>query len=252
MKKNILLFSIILFAVSAKGQDNETTDFYEDIREYDLSFLWSPGTQMIVDEEYEGGLIRPEPIGYIGHDYQRFYIRFISVIRNNDNPYEYLVYGKTKVKDNICDFQGVLSVKKVEANVNPYSPEYRGGKLYGEYLFYEDKKQKGTGLFKGRFETGFILDTGAGIHYDGFNLLSDSYRNNQFEGIWKSYTTLATKKCNWGDYRIPDSRELDWGAAEFSPDPVQYKNGWENYEHMFESTPEGEAARGREKTEWWK
>jgi hypothetical protein len=36
-------------------------------------------------------------LGFIGENYQRFHIHFISIIQNPLNPYEYFAYGKTKV-----------------------------------------------------------------------------------------------------------------------------------------------------------
>ncbi|NOQ27719.1 MAG: hypothetical protein GQ564_20335 [Bacteroidales bacterium] len=54
---------------------------------------------------------------------------------------------------------------------------------------------------------------------------SDSYRNNQHIGIWKPYDSENIKTCNWGNYRIPFSGDLDIGAGEFSVNSKKKKTG---------------------------
>ena len=66
------------------------------------------------------------------------------------------------------------------------------------------------------------------LHYDNIGWNSDSYSNNQFAGVWKSYATGLEKTCNWGELRIPFSKGLDIGAGEFSP-ALKYKDkGWDD------------------------
>jgi hypothetical protein len=36
------------------------------------------------------------------------------------------------------------------------------------------------------------------------------------------------KRCNWGDFRIPNSGDLDGGAAGFSPWKHK-ENGWQDF-----------------------
>lgn len=55
-----------------------------------------------------------------------------------------------------------------------------------------------------------------------------------FVGSWTSYKTNIAKKCNWGDYRIPDSSDLDIGTGEFSVNEKYVKNDWLSY--MLESS----------------
>nr|MBP6410083.1 hypothetical protein [Pseudarcicella sp.] len=68
---------------------------------------------------------------------------------------------------------------------------------------------------------------------DAISFNSDGFFNNQFIGSWTSYKTNTSKKCNWGDYRIPESGNLDVGAGEFSVDEKYLKNGWKNYSQAF-------------------
>lgn len=81
-------------------------------------------------EDVEDGkekIKRAEILGFIGEDYQRFFIHFVSIIQNPTNHYEYLVYGKTKVKEAICSFQGKISVKKARTYINGDFPKYKQG-----------------------------------------------------------------------------------------------------------------------------
>jgi hypothetical protein len=68
--------------------------------------------------------------------------------------------------------------------------------------------------------------------------------------------TVQCLPCNWGDYRIPDSGDLDNGAAEFCVNPKYQKNGWENFVAAHESnsteSPEYKKARMIEEQKWWK
>ncbi|WP_260390444.1 hypothetical protein [Riemerella anatipestifer] len=61
-----------------------------------------------------------------------------------------------------------------------------------------------------------MIDNKGQFRYDALNFFSDGFSNNQFVGSWTSYKTNITKRCNWGDYRIPESGDLDIGVGEFS------------------------------------
>jgi len=264
MRKPITLLAVLLLSlpVVMNGQQTRQKDFYEDIRKYDLSILWTPGTSMYfrgeAGEEFEPDQTnevyeRPEPVGYIGDNYQRFRIHFISVIQNKDNLHEYMVYGKTKVRNNICSFQGVIKVEKASIVITSEETSYKEGQVSGSYLFYEDSKQSGTGILKGTFTSDFVIDEKDSLHYNALSLVSDSYCNNQFKGNWQSYKNSISKKCNWGDFRVPERGDLDVGAGEFSVNPIYYKNGWETYTtELTQSTPQGEEMRRKESIQWWK
>lgn len=74
----------------------------------------------------------------------------------------------------------------------------------------------------------YFIDKNGKVKYDDTEDCSDSYTNNQFAGTWKSYTDNIIKTCNWGDYRIPASGDLDIGAGEFSPSDKYLKYGWQS------------------------
>jgi hypothetical protein len=227
--KQILIFLGILTSIFTFGQEMKTSDFKSGIQKFDISDLW---TLNKFQDEYQGKISfieRQEPLGFIGENYQRFFIHFISVIQNPTNKVEYLVYGKTRVKNNICSFQGHVIIKVAKTYIDSDLQPLKQGFIKGEYEFFEDSDEKGTGFLKGNFTTDFYIDKDGQIKYEATMFGADEFRNNQFEGTWTSYKSKESKKCNWGDYRIPDSRNLDCGACEFGVSEKYVKNGWESY-----------------------
>lgn len=254
----IASFTLVSVTIPSQGQTLATVDFYNEIQHYDLSTIWTADSIVVDDDNYEGEkekVKRAEPIGYIGENYQRFYIHFTSIIKKEDNPYEYLVSGKTKVKNTICSFLG--NIRVIESNLYRDSdlPIYKQGYVICDLSIYEDNKETSTGYIKGKLITEFIIDDKIEFRYDALNFVSDGYSNNQFEGTWTSYQSKKIKKCNWGDYRIPDSGNFDVGAGEFSFDEKYVKNGWENYKLAWNGSnlnTDAERARQIELEEWWK
>lgn len=263
MKTTLRQISIIALTVLLIGttyaQDTTTTDFFDQIKTYDLSTVIAADS--IIPEDREDGkekFKRAEILGFIGDEYQRFFIHFISVIQNPTNPYEYLVYGKTKVKETICSFQGTITIRQSRTYISSDIPDYKQGFVTCDVILYEDKKQASTGFIKGTLRSDFVIDSKEKFRYDALYFVADGFSNNQFVGSWTSYKTNMTKKCNWGDYRIP---ECDWlngcdiGAGEFSISDKYVKNGWENYRLAYSSdldSKESIKARQKENEEWWK
>lgn len=254
--RSFLHFAVIAFLVlwgSAKSYAQDTASFFNEIRNYDLSTVLMADS--FLAEDIEGGKEkrkRPEPLGFIGDNYQRFFIHMISVIQNPVKPYEYLVYGKTKVKETICTFQGTITIVQAGIYSSADIKGYRQGHAICDVILFEDKKQAGAGSIKGKLTTKFVIDADGQFRYDATNFQSDRFTNNQFTGIWTSYKTGTLKKCNWGDYRIPESGDLDIGAGEFSVNDKYVNNGWKDYMLIFTGTPTNAEARRREDFEWWK
>jgi hypothetical protein len=193
--------------------------------------------------------------GFIGDNYQRIRVKLISVIKNKDNPSQYFVYGKSMVKDNICEFQGTITITNVFKVKNPEFPETTQGKVVGEYLFYENPSQKHVGQFKGVFSSNWYFDKEGNLKYDDLMDGADGFTNNEFVGTWTNYAGTITKVCNWGDDRIPMSDDLDNGAGEFHPDKKYHANGWLNYVQAYGGgldKVKAEEARKVEQSEWWK
>jgi len=255
---SIIILTVLLFG-KTYAQDTTTTDFFDQIKMYDLSTVIAADS--ILTEDREDGkdkIKRAEIIGFIGDDYQRFFIHFVSVIQNPTNPYQYLVYGKTKVKETICTFQGTITVRQARVYKSSDIPTYKQGYAICDMILYEDKKQSSTGYIKGKLKSEFLIDNKGQFRYDALMFVADGFSNNQFVGSWTSYKTNLRKKCNWGDYRIPECEWLngcDIGAGEFSISDKYVKNGWENYRLAYSSdlySPESIIARQKENEEWWK
>lgn len=199
-------------------------------------------------------------VGIIGDDHQRIRIKIISVKAIAGKPNEYTVTGKSSVKGTICDFSGKIILNRVSELQEMHwgvDDEYKDqgiisqGIAIAHYEFKENSQQKHSGVFKGTLYTKWYVNAENKIMYDDIESNADSYTNNAFIGVWKSYTTGKEKICNWGDYRVPNANEdFDIGASEFAPDKKYLKNGWENYTKAFLSGDE--KARQIERTEWWK
>ncbi|MEE1945312.1 hypothetical protein VRU48_09345 [Pedobacter sp. KR3-3] len=253
-----LLLCILVFASTIKqagAQKSKSIDFMSQIGKYDLSAIVTADS--IIDEDREDNkekIKRRDPLGFIGDNYQRFYIHITAMVKSQDKPAEYYVYGKTRVKNNICDFIGTMIVTSCTLNPEVEIPGYKQGIATFEVKLYEDAKNSGAGLITGKLETHFLIDKQGKFRYDAIMLVADGFSNNQFAGIWTSYQTKTVKKCNWGDYRIPNSKELDSGAGEFMVNEKYVKNGWENYREMMSSvdTQGVKKARTEEERKWWK
>ena len=194
-------------------------------------------------------------VGFIGTNYQRFQIYYSSITKDEKNPNVYYVKGESMVKNNICDFSGTITIIKVVEN-EQYTGDLthptmvnldstRECEITAHYLFKEDSTEKYTGIFEGDMVSDFYLDINYKAHYDDLMAGADGYSNNQYTGTWTSYDMNTKKPCNWGDYRIPNSGDLDVGTGNFSPNKKYIKNGWEDF--AWYTT--GDANKPKE---WWK
>lgn len=156
------------------------------------------------------------------------------------------------VKTNIVDFNGVVkitNIRKLKSMSYGLDDEYKNKGLKGEYLiiadynFFENKDQPHSGVFKGICQSDFYLDRNSRVHYDDIDMNSDRYTNNEFVGKWVSYDGKITNRCNWGDFRAPNSGDLDIGAGEFSPNDKYLKFGWQSIRDKDDKI---------EEAKWWK
>ena len=234
MKFRILIL-LILFSFQNYGQENlcrkeiieENYVFekneIEKYSKYDFSSLW-----LKTENEFVYGII--------GDEYQRILMKFISVERNLNSPNEYLVYGKSSVKSNICNFIGKITIVKIQELKDQklgVDDEYKNsgiksqGILTAKYEFFENKEQIHSGQFQGNLQSEWYLDKDEKIRYNDIDLNADGYFNNAFVGIWKTYNSNIEKKCNWGDYRVPYTKcDFDIGAGELSISEKYVMNGW--------------------------
>ena len=222
-------------------------DFKDKYCRYNFSKIWTQ------TENYN-------VLGFIGNNYQRLRIKFISVVKDSAHPDTYFIIGKSMVKDTVRSFKGTITITNIKLykdiqyeDANKYSKASvtKNGVAFGSYYFREDSTQTRTGLFKGSFASCWFINNHGKLKYDDNYLGSDSYCNNQFAGIWQSYTSQLIETCNWGDYRIPFSGEFNWGAGEFTPNTKYLKYGWESHKSNFENDYEVKKAL-KDAKKWWK
>ena len=244
--KQITLFLFVLFSTYFFAQNHKSENFSSEIKNYDISSLLTVTHIKVDDNEI---IEKAKPIGFIGNDFQRFYIHFSSIVKNSDSKYEYFITGKTMVKDVIRPFQGTLKI--IEANIEKDEefPGYTHGFATCEVAIFEDKNLTSTGFIKGTMTVGYVLDSKNKMSYDSYLYYTDGFSNNEFKGTWTSYRTKVSKKCNWGDYRIPQSGDLDIGAGEFSPNPKYFDKGWKYYSISLRG--DSELGKKKEAEAWW-
>jgi hypothetical protein len=252
---NLFLFSLI-FSISSYGQGlkdySDIIDFddeYEtmnsninELKSRDLSDFW-------INNKSE------RRFGFIGKNYRRLHIKFLSIIKNPNDSLEYFVYGKSMVSDNVCEFQGVLKIKESFFIKSLEFPNGNNGILAGIYSFYENPNSKHSGSFNGRFSTSWYKDENGEIKYNDLWDVAAQYNNNQFAGTWTEYGKGNVLKANWGDSRIPLSGDLDVGTSEFCPAQKYASNGWITFMIANGASPDRmnvEGARKTENREWWK
>jgi hypothetical protein len=272
--KNILTFLMLNLVLIGNAQPSECVacvDYSAQIRNVDVSKLWCTDTivtpfrsDIITTSTGKDSvifamdtLLSPEPLGYIGDNYQRFYIHYISVVKSKDNPTKYYVNGKTKVKNKIHSFKGTITIIKamLDTSYNHDYGKYKSGTITCKINFYEVSLQNASGFIQGELSTDFIVDERGKINYDAMDAVSDGFSNNQCTATWTSYKTGKSKKCNWGDFRIPDSGDLDIGAGGFIPHVKYEQNGWQNYrlaQGFSDNDEKTKKAQRIEEIEWWR
>ncbi len=204
-----LWLALFLVALPASAQD--PTDVTAKYVARDFSALLKPKTQFL---------------GYQGPNYQRLRVVFLSVARDTAGNYQ--IGGYTLLEGKQTPFSGTVSVEKIELLPNRHfgvDGEFKGrvrveGVLHGRYLFSESD---GSAL-DGTMTLAWYIDGKGRLLYDDIDIVSDGYSNNQYTGRWSLGSQMQT--ANWGEYRIPDSKELDIGAGEFSASPKFKANGW--------------------------
>lgn len=250
MKNRIVVFVnlltvILLCAISCGGQKANTTGkiTMDEIRNTDLShqlFMpdsilkepdYNPKTEEFI---YNENVIESrwfEPIGFRSNVCQRFYIHYDSVYHKGNGVYA--VEGRTRYRDTIRLFSGTLTLDSLwlhEGDCPTKNGEF--GRLYGHYM-YEEDEFSGGGILSGKMSIDFAKINGR-FYYDAVMLsCADGYDNNQYEGTWSSRNLSRMEKCNWGDFRIPDSEHLDTGTGMFIPHEECFDRGWRIYTYNY-------------------
>ncbi|WP_456312215.1 hypothetical protein [Pseudomonas shirazensis] len=198
-------------------------DEIEKFQKYNFSSVWTTTEDNVI-------------FGVIGSNYQRILIKFISVKRDEKHQNEYIVYGKSQVKSNTCNFVGKITITKIQEVKNPkfgVDDEYKNAGikkqalLIAKYKFVENNNQKDSGDFQGILQSIFYLDKDNVVKYNDIEINSDKYFNNAFVGTWRAHNSVKEKICNWADYRVPNVNcDFDIGTGEFTVSEKYSRNGW--------------------------
>lgn len=242
-----------------RGLYGQSLDEMLLLRDADLGKLWR-GDSLLLDDEYsqEEGLQKiafPEPIGFIGEDFQRFYIHYTSVKKDARQPQLYHVTGKTRVKDYICSFAGWIRIDSVTSIKDTDQRDFfpNAMSVHSTIQLYEDSSTWGSGVISAQMNTFCYRGSHGAIVYDTHDFVVDGFSNNLCTGMWASYRNGKCKRCNWGDFRIPGSGGLDVGAGEFAVAEKYVANGWESYMASSGSPydPDRLKAVAEEMRHWW-
>lgn len=246
-----------LLTTTSFAQTPPGTDYYAALKTQDLAPLWLATRRTHPDKQMGGKPVDfPDPIGFIGPDYQRFYLHYASIRKDAANPYAYRVAGKTRVKNNICAFTGTITVVKARLYKAPNAEyaQFREGELTCRVELAEARNQPGSGTIRGTLTTYFYLDAQQRPQYNLLEMFADGFSNNECRGTWTSYATGQSKKCNWGDFFIPDPGPLRFSDTEFQIAQRYRANGWQTYQQALTGSPEDPATRkaqAEEKRAWW-
>ena len=237
----ILIYILLTFSAAVYSQNPQISRWRSSLNnpEYDSNKLKKENLiESYIDYDFSTLLTpKDEFKGYIGEDFQRIKIFYTSITKDQSEPSKYLVEGVSVVKENLCDFTGYIQCKEIREyesmhlgvdNIYKNAGFRAQGVLIGSYEFKEDPNQNHSGSFNGMVTMYWFVDKLGLIHYDDIEHFSDRYSNNQYVGSWTSYSTSKSKVCNWGEYRIPFSGDLDIGAGMFSPNPKYFNKGWED------------------------
>ena len=266
MKKRCTIFCCLLLTLGgllsipgiASAQPAGTTNFYNNIKTYNLSNLWKGDQLRLLNLKRSESF--PEPLGVLGKNYKRFYIHYTSVAKDAKNPYRYLVQGKTRIGNQIRTFSGSITLISAgifkQSDNNPYAPEpyagYKRGSLVSRLVINENKATPGSGSISGELTTSFCINAQNQLFYDTLDFGDEGYGNNQFKGTWIAYGTKSPQNLQFGDLTIMDSKFSDLDGITV---PHEYeKYGWQSFVAAI-STDVSQASKSaiaEEKRQWWK
>ena len=252
LNPRLLLAFIFLISFAFCHSQIHKISLVDKITEYDLTKLWKD--DFISSDSATGPIPFPEPIGFIGDNYQRFYIHYTSIIKNPGNPREYLVEGKTKVKNYVCSFKGTITVTDMYLFPEEEIPGLRQGEAISTIYFQEDATELGSGFFRGKLVSNFYLDQQNNLYYDAIQLGADKYKNNTCEAKWTSYKTGKSKICNWGDFGmpLPNESDFDIGDGVNIINKKYLNNGWISFSELNSlDEKKSRIAKKIEDEHWW-
>lgn len=244
--------AILFFFTLGSAQVSQEKILYKQLFSADMANVVFPDS---ISDNGKDHYRRPEFLGFIGNNYQRFYIHIISCTKDRDDSYLYRVSGKTRVGKRILNITGTMKFVGVSMDLaDDVPPGKTAVDIISEVELFEERLNNDAGVLNGSMTIKAYVDEKGIINYNAFMLSSDGYSNNQFMGTWKSYQTGREQKCNWGEFRIPESSELDQGAGEFAVNEKYIEKGWQSlyYSHCCGESLRSRDAIKEEEKEWWK
>lgn len=227
-------FSKDYLELQSKQYSNKKDQLQQSL-DYDYSSIW------LTDNMQQNGII--------GLNYQRIQIHISEVYKNT--PDTYIIKGKSKVNNNICDFKGEIELTKLFFTDCEGSEFSKCAQLFAYYTFYEDSLQNYSGYFSGIMECSVHLnESDTKMLLDESLDIADGYSNRTFIGTWTDYKTNKPKKCIWGDYRLPFTFDFDCGDGEMIVCDKYVNNGWKSYNDGSEYIHVGED-KWELKNKWW-
>lgn len=215
------MIAILGLFLNAAFADRDVTAAYTKM--YDFAQALTPRTRFL---------------GYRGPQFKRLRVTFSSVKRSQSSRSTYEIRGSTKSNDQRCHFSGTLSITKISSYATLKSgidDSMKGevqaeGELQGHYVLTEETANPHChGVFQGTATLYWYVNRKGQLLRDSIDEeYSDNYKNNQYEGTWIQSHSGKAKPANWGEYRIPQSNDLDTGAGDFSPNP-KYES-WRGYQ----------------------
>lgn len=192
---------------------------------------WDSTGNKAFDDEW---LYRPEPLGFRGRNFQRFYIHFDTVYKVSSTIYQ--VEARSRCKDEYCGIKGQIIIDSVMSSIynDKIATDWREdffenltehGTIHAHYEMTAYISAKPIAHLFGHSSYSYLVHNDS-IYYDALEIVADGYENNQYKGKWVYLATKDTLSCNWGDFRIPESRYLDVGCGEFIPIEKYYDYGW--------------------------
>lgn len=252
----LMFFTSVLSAeVSSIDSSKVNDESYVDriIAKSDISSIWLTNQR--------------NTVGFIGDNYQRLYIHYDRITKKLGSDSIYLVKGKSMVGNNICNFNGefkILALNEIEEGQRSLLLEearkdndsamirmlmHIKYALVSRLFLKENLNEINAGFFTGELVSYIYVYKGKVNYYDIDLEYNDSFINNSVIGTWESYSSKKIKKCHWGNFRIPQSGDLDIGAGEFSPNEKYIQYGWRNYVDAYVGN--NKVALRIENDKWW-
>jgi len=205
-----------------------------------------PGYNFILDSLFNYGDTQKN--GVIGSNYTRIRVHIENTRQLSDKKFK--IFGQTNVKGNVCNFSGTLELYKIYEYKENF--DYPGqATLFAHYQLNEDSIQNHVGIFEGTFECAILINHDKRtIKLDEGMSIADGYYNRTFVGTWTPYNSSKSKKCIWGDNRLPFTFDFDQGDGEMYVNEKYTQNGWEPFINRTEYTIID--GKRQLKEVWWK